>query len=146
MSGSIRGHVETTAGRSPTTGNPGEASMTPHAVLRVQLNNAGTDVAVGAGSTTMSGAIAVTIATDDTMFSAIKQPTKSVAVTPSDSTDLTGTATKGLWVGTAGNLSVKLSGDSSATTWKNVASGTYVPGNFIRVMAATTATDIVALS
>jgi hypothetical protein len=76
----------------------------------------------------------------------LKQPTLSVAVTASDATDLTATCTKGLWVGTGGNLSVKLAGDSAATTWKNVPAGTYVPGAYSRVMAATTAADVVCLS
>lgn len=75
----------------------------------------------------------------------IQQPTRSAAVTKSDSTDITATATKGLWVGTAGDLSVKYAGDSAATTLKGVAAGTYVPGAFSRVMAATTAADIVSL-
>ena len=74
---------------------------------------------------------------------AVAQPTTSVAITPSDSTDLTATVTKGLWVGVAGNLSVKLSADSVAVTIANVPSGTYVPGAFSRVMAASTATSIV---
>lgn len=71
------------------------------------------------------------------------QPTTSIAITPSDSTDLTATVTKGLWVGTAGNLSIKLSADSAAVTLSNVPSGTYVPGAYARIMAATTATNIV---
>ena len=76
----------------------------------------------------------------------MKQPTLSAAVTKSDSTDLAATCTKGVWVGTGGDLSVKLAGDSTATTWKNVPSGTYVPGAYSRVMAATTAADVVCLS
>jgi len=76
--------------------------------------------------------------------SALTQPTASSAVTPSDSTVLA--CGKGLWIGTAGNLSLKLSSDSSAQTWKNVPSGSFTPGNIIRVMVATTAADIVCLN
>ena len=95
------------------------------------------------GSAAMAGSIPVTIATDDTVSAKLTQPTASSAVTASDSTVLA--CTKGLWVGTAGNLSLKLSADSSAVPWNNVPSGTYVPGSVIRVMAATTATNIVCL-
>lgn len=95
------------------------------------------------GTATMSGSTPVTLATDDTVALKLTQPTTSAAVTPSDSTVLA--CAKGLWVGTAGNLSLKLSSDSSAVTWKNVPSGTFVPGSVIRVMAATTAQDIVCL-
>lgn len=87
----------------------------------------------------------VTISSSDASVALLKQPTRSASVTPSDSTDITATATKGLWVGTAGDLSVKFAGDSSATLLKNVPSGTYVPGAFARVMAATTASNIVSL-
>lgn len=75
---------------------------------------------------------------------AVAQPTTSVSITPSDATDLTATVTKGLWVGTAGNVAIKLSADSAAVVLSNVPSGTYVPGAYARVMATnTTATNIV---
>lgn len=73
----------------------------------------------------------------------LKQPTRTAAVTISDSTDVTSTCTKGVWVGTGGNLAVKGAGDSAAVTHKNVPSGTYVPGALSRVMSTnTTAADI----
>lgn len=78
------------------------------------------------------------------MFYGKLHPRRSAAVTKSDSTDITATATQGIWVGTAGDLVVKFKNDSSATTLKNVANGTYVRGSFSRVMAATTAADIVS--
>jgi hypothetical protein len=74
----------------------------------------------------------------------LKQPTRSATVTEGDATDITATATKGLWVGTGGDLAVRLAGDSVTTVLKNVPSGTYVPGAYSRVMAATTAADIVS--
>lgn len=95
----------------------------------------------------VSGTITATVDTSllatEATVATLKQPTATSAVTASDATALT--CTKGLWVGTAGNLSLKLSGDSAAVTWKNVPSGTYVPGSVIRVMAATTAADVVCL-
>jgi hypothetical protein len=73
-------------------------------------------------------------------------PTIWTAVAKSDSTDLTGLATKGLLVGGAGDIAVRLSGAPSTTVTQTVVAGQYLPGNFTRVMAATTATGITALS
>lgn len=65
------------------------------------------------------------------------------AVTPSDSTDLTGA--RALWVGGAGNLSIKCVDDSAAVTIAVPNAGILLPLFVSRVMAATTATSIVAL-
>jgi hypothetical protein len=87
------------------------------------------------------------LSTIDADLVLLKQPTKTAAVTISDSTDLTATCTKGIWVGTGGDVAVKGSGDSSANTLKNVPSGTYVPGALSRVMSTnTTASNIVCYS
>jgi len=64
------------------------------------------------------------------------------AVTPSDSTDLTGA--RAIWVGAAGNLVLKGVDDSSAVTLV-VPAGVLIPVFVARVMAATTATSLVAL-
>lgn len=72
------------------------------------------------------------------MFSA----RRLAAVTPSDSTDLTGA--RAVWVGGNGNLVLKGVDDSSAVTLV-VPSGVLIPVFVARVMAATTATSIVAL-
>ena len=75
----------------------------------------------------------------------LSQPVKSTDVTPSDSTDLTGLATKGIYVGTGGDVAYQFTGDTAAHTLKNVASGTLLPGNYKRVMSTnTTASNIVA--
>ena len=63
------------------------------------------------------------------------------AVTPSDSTDLTGC--RALWIGGAGNVVIKCVDDSAAVTLV-VPAGTLLPVFAARVMAATTATSIVA--
>jgi len=65
------------------------------------------------------------------------------AVTPSDSTDLTGC--RALWIGGAGNLSVKGVDNSAAVTIVFANDGVLLPIFASRVMAATTATNIVAL-
>ncbi len=65
------------------------------------------------------------------------------AVTPSDSTDLTGV--RALWVGGTGNLSIKCVDDSAAVTIAIPIGGVLLPVFASRVMAATTATSIVAL-
>jgi len=65
------------------------------------------------------------------------------AVTPSDSTDLTGV--RALWVGGTGNLSIKCVDDNAAVTIAIPNAGVLLPLFVSRVMAATTATSIVAL-
>jgi hypothetical protein len=65
------------------------------------------------------------------------------AVTPSDATDLTGV--RALWVGGTGNLSIKCVDDSAAVTIAIPNAGVLLPLFVSRVMAATTATSIVAL-
>jgi hypothetical protein len=81
----------------------------------------------------------------DPQFDDTLQPRRMIAVTPNDGTDVTLTATKGLWVGGAGNVAVKGAGDSVAVTLAAVPAGTYLPGSFSRVMATnTTATLIIA--
>lgn len=68
-------------------------------------------------------------------------PSRWVAVTPSDSTDLTGSI--GLYIGGTGDVAVRTLNDASTTvTFTAVPVGVTLPGNFTRVMAATTATAI----
>lgn len=66
------------------------------------------------------------------------------AVTKSDDTPLNGT--KGLYVGGAGDLTVKSDTTAAAVTFKNVPAGTLLPIEVVRVMSTnTTATDIIAI-
>jgi len=65
------------------------------------------------------------------------------AVTASDTTDLTGC--RALWIGGTGNLSVKCVDDTAAVTIVIPNAGVLLPLFVSRVMAATTATSIVAL-
>lgn len=70
--------------------------------------------------------------------------TRAVAVTASDSTDLTGT--RGLYVGGAGNVAVRcIHSPDTTVTLNSVPAGSIIPIQVTRVMAATTATNIVAL-
>lgn len=72
-------------------------------------------------------------------------PKNAVAVTPSDTVDLSYT-TKGLWVGTAGTIKVNMSGSGTAVSFLAVANGTWIPGAFTRVYNTdTSADDIVAM-
>ena len=71
------------------------------------------------------------------LFSAFKL----TAVTPSDSTVLTGV--RALWIGGAGTVSVIAADDTSAVSL-TVPAGTLLPIFAKKVMAATTATGIVA--
>jgi hypothetical protein len=69
----------------------------------------------------------------------------AVAVTPSDSTELT-YVSRALYVGVGGNLAVKLRDDSIAVVLVGVAEGSVLPLQVKQVMATdTTATNIVAL-
>jgi hypothetical protein len=74
--------------------------------------------------------------------SALFSARRLAAVTPSESTDLTGA--RAIWVGVAGNLVLKGVDDSSAVTLV-VPAGVLIPVFVARVMAATTATSLVAL-
>jgi hypothetical protein len=68
-------------------------------------------------------------------------PSRWVTCTKSDATDLTGSV--GLYVGGVGDVAVRTMNDSETTvTFSAVPVGTFIPGNFTRVMAATTATLI----
>jgi len=85
-----------------------------------------------------------TFATEDAAIIGDAPANKLAAVAKSDATDLTAIANKGLYVGTGGDMVVRAVGDVAAVTLKNVQDGSFIEGNFARVMAATTASDIVA--
>jgi hypothetical protein len=74
--------------------------------------------------------------------SALFSARRLVAVTPSDTTDLTNC--RALWIGGAGTVSLKCVDDTAAVSL-TVPAGTLLPVFASRVMAATTATLIVAL-
>lgn len=69
--------------------------------------------------------------------------TQADAVTPGDDTVV---LFRALYVGGAGDVVVKMVGDSVAVTFTGVPAGTILPIAVQRVMAATTATSIVGLS
>lgn len=66
------------------------------------------------------------------------------AVTPSDTT-IVG-PTRALYVGTTGTLVVLMNADAAPITLTTVPAGSYLPLSVMKVMAATTATNIVAFS
>jgi len=74
--------------------------------------------------------------------SALFSARRLAAVTPSDTTDLTNC--RALWIGGAGTVSLKCVDDTVAVSL-TVPAGTLLPVFASRVMAATTATLIVAL-
>lgn len=66
------------------------------------------------------------------------------AITPSDSDVLT--FTRGLWIGTGGDLAVVMSQDEDAVTFANVPSGVMLPFAVSKVMSTnTTASGIVGV-
>jgi len=77
----------------------------------------------------------------------INQGRKALAVTPSDTVDLTLGPTRGIYGGgTACNLAVILADDTAAVTLAGVAAGAFMPLRVKRVMATnTTCTGIVGL-
>lgn len=68
--------------------------------------------------------------------------TKLVLVTPSDSTVLN---CRAIWVGGAGNVSIVARDDTAAVLLSGVPAGTLIPVSCSKIMAATTATLVVAL-
>ena len=67
------------------------------------------------------------------------------AVTPNDGADLP-VVTRGLYVGTGGDLSLVLKGDAAPASFVGVAAGSVLPLRVVRVRATgTTASDIVGL-
>jgi hypothetical protein len=71
--------------------------------------------------------------------------TNAFAITPHDSTELTFT-TRALYVGGAGNVVVRLSGDAANVTLVGVVAGTILPIRAILVAStSTTATNIIGL-
>ena len=67
----------------------------------------------------------------------------AVAVTPSDTTELG--PCRALYIGGTGNVVVHMPGRDASVTFSNVLAGTILPVSARRVLAATTATNIVAL-
>lgn len=73
--------------------------------------------------------------------------TKLVAITKSDATDLTSSKLRALWVGGAGDVTViALNDGTTPQTLTAVLAGTLLPIAVVKVMAATTATNIIGLA
>lgn len=71
--------------------------------------------------------------------------TNAVAVTPHNSNDL-GYVTRAVYVGTGGNLTVKMQDSGTSVTFVAVPTGTTLPIRCTRILATgTDAADIVAL-
>lgn len=69
----------------------------------------------------------------------------AVAVTPSDSTDMT-VVSRAIYVGGAGNITVNMAGSGTAVTFTAVPAGSMLPIAVARVKSTgTTATSIVAV-
>lgn len=70
---------------------------------------------------------------------------KATAVTPNDTTNLSGGATKGLYLGASGNVVVTMA-DGTDATFTALASGVIHPISVLKVKATgTTATSILAV-
>ncbi len=73
------------------------------------------------------------------MQNALNAPTTYTTITPSDSTNVTSTCTKGIFVAVTGNVNITGVGGSAVSLGTQIA-GTTIPGALSRVNAATTAT------
>lgn len=74
---------------------------------------------------------------------ATRPAARAVAVTPSDATVLQ--TTRGLFVGTGGTVIVDMAEQGSTISFANVANGQFLPIQVTKVLAATSASDIIAL-
>ncbi len=112
--------------------------------FELQLTDDGSRLKVdlGAGTVTITGDAVLDNAPILAALDLLAAPTKFRAVTPSDSTDVTTYATKGLYVTADGDVVVKGTGDSAAVTLAGMTAGKFIPGAFKRVMLATTATVV----
>lgn len=71
---------------------------------------------------------------------------RAADITPHDTNQLT-TATRSVYIGTGGDLTVQLVGDSSPVTFRNVVSGSILPIRVQKVLATgTTAANLLGLS
>jgi hypothetical protein len=121
--------------------------------LRPASAAAGADEVAPALSGTNGGLLvehpASTVATEakqDDIITALGIPTTHTAITKSDATDLTSLANVGVIIGGAGDLAYRCTGNPSTTVTLTVVAGQFIPGQFTRVMAATTATNIVGVA
>lgn len=76
------------------------------------------------------------------MSESVAPAARYAAVTPSDATEVRARA---LYIGGAGNVTLLADAQSSAVTFTGVPAGTILPCGAYKIMAATTATLIVAL-
>ncbi len=118
----------------------------PAAVQLYALTSAGARVPLRAdasGNLTLGANIdtsaLATQATLAALLAAAQDPTTYTAITPSDSTPVTSTCTKGLFVAVTGNVNITGVGGSAVSLGTQIA-GTTIPGALSRVNAATTAT------
>jgi len=79
--------------------------------------------------------------TVEAKLAALADASTFTAITPSDSTDVTATCSKGVQVSVTGNVNLTGVG-GSAVSWGTQVAGTIIYGSFSRVNAATTATVI----
>lgn len=70
----------------------------------------------------------------------------AVAITKSDTVDISYGQTRGIYVGVGGDISVNMVGTGTAVVFKNAQAGSVLPIRATRVLSTgTTATDLVAL-
>lgn len=129
-------------GLRPASAAAGDDEVAP----ALSGSNGGLLVEYPAGATAPLPTGAATEATLASIAELMPSPDLPTAITASDVTDLTTLANVGLLIGGAGDLAFRMTGAPSTTITLTVVAGQFVPGQFTRVMAATTATNIVGLA
>jgi len=104
----------------------------------VSLSTAST--AALASQTTLASVLAQLVL----LYAELKQPSIWTPVVKSDDTVLTTIATKGIKVATSGNLVFMSVGAPTVTVTQPMQPGEYLPGQFYKILAATSCTGILA--
>ena len=140
VSGTITATVDTSALATAAKQDTGNTSL---GTIATNTTGVATAANQSTGNTSLS-TIGTNTGNAVTALNLLTQPKQTTSVTPSDATDTTTFCGKGIWVGVSGDVAVKMLSDSAAVTLKNVPGGSFVPGQFLRIMSTnTTATNIV---
>ena len=124
----------------------GQTDATDRIVMVRQGASGGLEVEAAAGATLVDTSTLATQVTAAAILALLQTPTKHTAITPHDDTDLATLANFGIYVGGDGNLAYRTAGTAGTTVTLAVVQGQFVYGAFTRVMAATTATNLVGVA
>lgn len=142
------------ATKDSSTSNAGGA--VPTDASYIGINVGGNLTGLTAGQAVMASSIPVVLASNQTavpvtdsplavLVATLQVPQTSTTVVPNDTTPVS--YTKGLWIGTAGDVTGQLVNDSADRVWKNCPSGSTLWGSFKLVKTTgTTASNLLGYS